>query len=343
MTRRRLEILCCPDKFRGSLSAADAAAAFAEGLRACGVEGATELPLADGGEGTLDALLAARGGCRRRTIVTGPAQTAVEADWGLLPDGNAVIELAQASGLRLVQGANNPMLTTTRGVGELIAAAADAGATGILLGVGGSATVDGGSGAIDALGWELPVPVVVACDVVTRFVDAAAVFGPQKGAQPAEVDELTRRLERLAALYLMRTGIEVRDLRGGGAGGGIAGGLAALGATLRPGFDVVAMASEFAEHLCESAFVVTGEGLFDRTSMDGKVVGGVVRAAAAARIGSAVIAGAVESSGRALLPTSVPCIALSSLGHSTDDSMARARELIVEAIAELASLLTALN
>ena len=162
-------------------------------MRAAGILNTVELPLADGGEGTLDALLAACGGQAFQARVTGPDGEQTAARWGLLPDGVAVVEMAQASGLALVRGRNDPLTATTRGTGELIAIAATSGATSAIVGVGGSATVDGGRGALEELGWKLPLPVVVACDVATHFLDAARVFGPQKGADPAAVGVLTRR------------------------------------------------------------------------------------------------------------------------------------------------------
>src|SRR5207247_2436803 len=151
--------LACPDKFRGTLTAPEAAAAIAAGLRAAGIERVRELPLADGGEGTLDALLAALGGERNIARVTGPDGRPIDAEWGLLSDGRAVVEMAQASGLSLVAGRNDPLAATTSGSGELIAAAARAGASEVIVGVGGSATTDGGLGAVGALGWWLPLPV----------------------------------------------------------------------------------------------------------------------------------------------------------------------------------------
>lgn len=268
--------LCCPDKFRGTLTAQSAAESMANGLRDAGLDDVQTCPLADGGEGTLDALLLARGGERRSARVTGPLGRAVDAAWGLLPDANAVIEMAQASGLTLAGGANDPVRATTRGTGELIAAAAEAGAQRILLGVGGSATTDGGLGAVEALDWSLPVPVTVACDVDTAFVAAAKVYGPQKGAGPDDVGLLTERLVELAERYRERTGVEVRGLRGGGAAGGLAGGLAALGAELRPGFDVIADAVGLRARLDGVSLVLTGEGRLDATSFAGKVVGGVL-------------------------------------------------------------------
>jgi glycerate kinase len=289
-----VRVLVAPDKFRGTLTAPEAARALAAGVRATGAE-AEELPLADGGEGTLDAVLSARGGERRHATVTGPDGRPVEAEWGLLPDGTAVLELARASGLGLVADGNDPVAATTRGTGELIAVAAAAGAARVLLGVGGSATTDGGLGAVEALDWTLPLRVTVACDVETRFVEAARVFAPQKGADSAQVELLSARLAELAACYRARTGVDVTTLTGSGAAGGTAGGLAALGAELQPGFAVVAAAVDFADRLAGSELVLTGEGRLDRTSLAGKVVGEVLRAAVRQRVPAAVAAGEVEA------------------------------------------------
>src|SRR5829696_3278451 len=157
--------LVCPDKFKGTLSAADAAAAITAGLQRAGFDTIVSLPLADGGEGTLDALLAARGGSRRHATVTGPLGDPVDAQWVLLPDGTGVVEMARASGLALVNMRNDPLRASSRGTGELVNAALRGGARRVIIGVGGSATTDGGLGAVDALGWSLAGhDVTVACD-----------------------------------------------------------------------------------------------------------------------------------------------------------------------------------
>jgi glycerate kinase len=233
----------------------------------------------------------------------------VRAEWSLLPDGTGVVESAQASGLSLV-ASNDPIAATTRGTGELIALAAAGGARRILVGVGGSATTDGGLGAVEALGWSLPVPVVVACDVGTAFLEAARVYGPQKGAAPEEVELLSERLARRAALYRERTGVDVTTLACGGAAGGLAGGLASLGATLRPGFEVVAEAVGLAEALSAADIVVTGEGRLDATSFAGKVVGGVL-AAAPREARCVVICGQLDEAALDLLPREAEIISLS--------------------------------
>ncbi len=277
--------LACPDKFRGTLTASEAADRIAAGLRTAGFDEVRALPLADGGEGTLDVL----GGANRTTAVTGPLGAPVEAGWRL-DGGRAIVEAARASGLELAGGAeaNDPVAATTRGTGELIAAAIEAGATDVLVGVGGSATTDGGRGALDALAHlppfgELGVTVRVACDVETSFLDAAAVFAPQKGADAEQVALLAARLQELAEEYRAELGVDVTSLARAGAAGGLAGGLAARGAQLCEGFATVAAAVGLDASLAAAGIVVTGEGFLDRTSLAGKVVGGVLVRAASTR------------------------------------------------------------
>lgn len=274
-----MRVLAAPDKFKGTLSAREAAAAIALGARRAGWE-TVELPLADGGEGTLEVL----GGANRTTVVTGPLGEPVEAAWRL-EEGVALIEAAQACGLTLAGGAerNDPLRATSRGVGELIAAATAAGAEGVIVAVGGVASTDGGVGAIEALGGRLAVPLEVACDVEALFLDAADVFAPQKGATPEQVAILRERLSRL----------DVPDQPGAGAAGGLAGGLAALGARLVPGFELVAGRLGLDRRLAAADLVLTGEGLVDRTSLGGKVVGGVLAHAAKAGVEALVVAGDV--------------------------------------------------
>ncbi|MDE0667485.1 MAG: glycerate kinase [bacterium] len=305
---QRPRLLAAPDKFKGTASADEIAGAVCRAAEAAGWN-AESLPLADGGEGTLDAL----GGANRRTVVTNPLGDPVEAGWRL-DGGTAVIEMAQASGLQLVGGAagNDALAASTYGTGELIEAALERGARRIIVCVGGSATTDGGFGALRALlpGHRLRgVELVVACDVRTRFCDAAEVFGPQKGATPAEVKLLRRRLERLANLYDAEHGVHVADLPGGGAAGGLAGGLAALGASLVEGFEVVAEETRLAERLEEADLVVTGEGLLDAESFHGKVVGGVCELAQRLGVPAVAVAGNVDSDAAAL--ATVPMLSLS--------------------------------
>jgi glycerate kinase len=275
-----MRLLAAPDKFRGTLTAREAAAAIAAGAERAGWT-AVQLPLADGGEGTLDVL----GGGNRRTVVSGPLGEPVEAAWRLEDDGTALIEAALACGLTLAGGreGNDPLRATSRGVGELIDAAVADGAARIVVAVGGVASTDGGVGATEAVPHPLFVPLEVACDVDARFLDAADVFAPQKGATPEQVQILR---ERLATLV-------VPDVPGSGAAGGLAGGLAAIGASLVPGFDLVAERLGFAERLAEANLVVTGEGVLDATSFTGKVVGRVLESARTSGIEALVVAGDV--------------------------------------------------
>jgi glycerate kinase len=268
-------LLAAPDKFRGTATARDITSAIARAARDAGWE-VDAAAVSDGGEGLLDCF----GGANRTTTVDGPLGAPTSAAWRL--DGErAVIEMAAASGRGLVD-VNDPMTADTRGTGQLVAAAVAAGARDILVGAGGSASTDGGLGAVEVLRPHRPldgtrgVTVVVAADVRTRFVDAAAVFGPQKGADPGQVRELIRRLERLAEQYRAEYGIAVAELSGAGAAGGLAGGLAALGATIRPGFEVVAEKLDLPRRIAGADLVVTGEGRFDDTSLLGKATGALV-------------------------------------------------------------------
>ena len=273
-----MRVVVAPDKFKGTASARELTAAIVDALVAAGHD-AVAAPMADGGEGFLDVL----GGANRTDTVTGPLGDPVDAPWRIAR-GLAVIEMAAASGLTLVGGAdeNDPVSASTYGTGELISLAVESGARRVLVGVGGSATTDGGLGALRALhptqrfrGIEL----VVACDVRTRFVDAADVFAPQKGASAAQVKLLHGRLERLAQVYEEETGVMVGDLEGSGAAGGLAGGLASIGAELVSGFQLVADEIGLDELVEGADLVITGEGFLDDESFDGKVLGGVAELA----------------------------------------------------------------
>ena len=269
-----MRVLAAVDKFRGTASAAQVASAIGHACWELGVD-CVEAPIADGGEGTLDAL----GGPNRTTRVTDPLGQPVEAQWRLAGD-TAVIEMARASGLSLVGGAknNDVIAASTIGTGQLIDTALNDGAKRIIVCVGGSATVDGGLGAIRAIGTPARLrgtEFIVACDVRALFTDAARLFGAQKGATPVQIEFLSGRLEQLQQSYLRDYGIDVSLLIGGGAAGGLAGGLGALGASLVPGFDVVADEVGLHEQIAQCDLVITGEGYLDSESFDGKVVGGV--------------------------------------------------------------------
>lgn len=334
-TEHDAHAVACPDKFRGTLTALQAADAMAAGLERAGFSDVRRLPLADGGEGTLDAILHARGGRRRAARVSGPLGEVVAAEYGILPDGTAVVEMAAASGIALVDGPNQPLDASTKGTGELIAAAIRGGARRILVGVGGSATTDGGLGALDALRWSLHgVDLVVACDVTTPFLDAARLFAPQKGASAREVELLTRRLERLADDFRRRTGGDIAWLPGSGAAGGLAGGLAAIGGRLESGFDVVAEAVGLDEALDGAGLVVTGEGRLDDASFQGKVVGGVIDWCGRDSVDHVgIVAGEIATE---RIPAHVSRRSLVDRAFDDDDAKDRAALLVEEATLDLA-------
>ena len=313
-------LLAAPDKFRGTVTAAQAAEAIAAAGSARGWN-VRQLPLSDGGEGLLDAL-GGLGGTRRQTEVEGPLGAPVTAEW--LQVGNlAVIEMAQASGLMLAGGArgNDPWSATTRGTGELIVAAAKqvrrepsppdpllspgtggwAGARPhrptVVVGLGGSATTDGGRGALDVIeeaGGLGGVELVGACDVSVGFIEAARRFGPQKGADPDLVVKLEGRLEQVAEEYRRRYGVDVLTAPGAGAAGGFGAAVLALRGSLRSGYTAVSELLAFPEALGASRAVVTGEGWLDASSLMGKVVGSVVADASARNVPVLIIAGRAD-------------------------------------------------
>ncbi len=323
-----MRVVAAPDKFKGTARASEVAVAIADAVAQLGGT-SIAVPMADGGEGTLEAL----GGPNRTSMVTGPLGDPVEARWRVA-NGTAVIEMAEASGLVLAGGAeaNDPLNATTAGVGELIGEAVDAGATSIIVGVGGSATTDGGLGALEALGSVERVrgiDLVVACDVRTRFVDAASVFGPQKGASPAQVAWLTSRLEQLADRYVAERGVDVRALPRSGAAGGLAGGLAVAGARLVDGFDIISETLGLAEAIERADLVVTGEGFIDDESFEGKVVGGVAALAAGQGVRVLAVAGQVFDGAEAR----IRAISLADR-FGLERAMASTTDCITEAILE---------
>jgi len=312
-------LVAAPDKFRGTATAAEVAAAASRGARAVGWS-ADELPLADGGEGTLDVLARALGGERRHTAVRGPLGEPVEAAWLFVPCGLprdvplpaevrstmsiardgpvAVIESALAAGRALLAEpkGDDPVRARTDGVGDLILAAVETGARLVLIGAGGTATTDGGWGALSAVGSRARLggaSLVVACDVSTPFRSAAVTFSRQKGATRAQVAALSARLDGLATRYREELGVDVDALAGAGAAGGLAGGLAVLGAQLVPGFAFVAALFDLDHRIDGADLVMTGEGRVDATSFEGKVVGGVL-AAAGGLVPALCVAGQLE-------------------------------------------------
>jgi len=274
--------LVAPDSFKGTFDAASVAAAIAGGIEEAGGV-ADRCPLADGGEGTMEVLLAALGGERRALTVRDPLRRPVEASFALLGDGRTgIVEVAQASGLPLLAPEErDPEHADTYGTGELVAAALAAGAETVLLAAGGSATVDGGRGALEALreaGHSDAAAIQVLCDVRTPFEDAARTFGPQKGADPAAVERLGAAL----SAYARELPRDPREVPMSGAAGGLSGGLWAWGARLRPGGEYVFDTVGFDRRLAHADAAISGEGRLDAESFEGKVVGTVAERCAAA-------------------------------------------------------------
>jgi glycerate kinase len=307
-------VVVAPDSFKGTFAAPAVADALAAGIEEAGAQ-AVRLPIADGGEGTMDALTSVLEADVRTATVTDPLGRPITARFALLDDGaTAIVEMAQASGLALVaEDERDAWAASTRGTGELIAAAVAAGAEHVIVTVGGSATTDGGAGALAALddaGITMPRLTVV-CDVDVAFEDAARIFGPQKGADRATVAALERRLGELAD----RAPRDPRGLPRTGCAGGLSGGLWAFrGAELLPGAAYVLDALSFDDRARGAALVITGEGSLDEQTFAGKAVGEV--AARCARLG-------------------VPCHAV--VGR-TQLSPQRTRELGVSAVTEAPTL-----
>jgi glycerate kinase len=329
-----VKIVIAPDSFKESLTAAQAARAIATGIRRALPDADCVLvPVADGGEGTVRALVDATAGREYRKRVVGPRGEPVVARYGLLGDGTtAAIEMAAASGLGLVPpAARDPLQTTTYGTGQLLRAALLKGAQRIIIGIGGSATNDGGAGMAQALGirfydrrgrlldegltggalahvhaidMSLAEPAirsatfVVACDVNNRLLGkngATRTYGPQKGADAAAIEQLEANLARFADVIARDLGIAIRTLRGGGAAGGLGAGLVAfLGATLRPGADIVLDAVDLAGHLRDADLVVTGEGMIDAQTAFGKAPAAVARVAGEVGVPVVALGGALS-------------------------------------------------
>jgi glycerate kinase len=334
-----MRIVVAPQEFKGTLTAQEAAQAMAEGARrALPDAGIDEIPMSDGGPGLVQALISATGGHTIRTNVQDPLGRPVVAEWGLLEDGSAVIEMAAAAGLwRLGDGERDARVTTTYGVGELIRAALDAGCTRLIVGLGGSATNDGGAGMAAALGarffdsdgHDLPpggamlrrlaridisrldsrlaqCEIVAAADVTNPLCGpkgASLVYGPQKGASADTARELDAALRHYASIVERDLGVSVLDASGAGAAGGLGAGMIGfLRAHLRPGIDVVAEAVRLQERLQGADLVLTGEGRLDGQTGYGKTVSGLARLGRECAVPVIVIAGALGDGWEDLLP-----------------------------------------
>jgi len=324
------KIVVAPDSFKGSLTALEVCEAAAAGIARVGDFEVAQVPMADGGEGTVQSLVDATGGELVTTTVTGPLGGPVDAVWGLLGDGEtAAIEMAAASGLPLVpDDLRNPLVTTTFGTGELIRAALDAGRRKLVVGIGGSATTDAGAGMAQALGVRLldadgqeighggaelarlvniemaaadprlrECEIRVACDVDNPLYGekgAAHVYGPQKGACPEDVETLDQNLRIFADVAERDVGLDVRDLPGSGAAGGLGAGLVAFcGATLEPGIEIVIDAADLPAAMRGADLCITGEGRLDSQTAFGKTPAGVATVAGRAGVPVIAIAGSV--------------------------------------------------
>lgn len=341
-----MKIVIAPDSYKGSLTAAEVARAMEVGVRRLYPEAETVLvPMADGGEGTVQALVDATGGCLVAATVTGPLGAPVEATFGILGDGmTAVIEMASASGLPLVSPeSRNPMVTTTYGTGELIRLALDHGCTRLIIGIGGSATNDGGAGMAMALGAGLldardqaiklgaqglamleridltgfdqrlaGCTVTVACDVdnpMTGPRGASVVFGPQKGATPEMVEQLDALLHHWSEVLRTCLGREVEHVPGSGAAGGLGGGLMALlSATLRPGVGLVAEAVGLRKRMEGAGLCLTGEGRTDEQTAHGKTPMGVAQIAKAYGIPVLCLSGGLGSGYEAVYQVGIDAV-----------------------------------
>ena len=281
-----MRALLCPASLKGVLAAREAAAALARGIRSAGGD-ADELPVADGGEGTADVLHAVLGGDWREAAVADPLLRSHYARWLVLEDGRVVVDAAAAIGLPLVDPAErDPLVASSRGLGELLLAALAESPPALLVGLGGSATVDGGAGLREVVN-ELPVPTTVLCDVRTTLADAVRLYGPQNGATAETIPLLERRLAALDDLA------PYAGLPGAGAAGGLGAALAALGAELVEGAPAVLDLVGFDLHLREADLVVTGEGQVDRTTAEGKAPGAVAARSRAAGVRCVVFGGRV--------------------------------------------------
>ena len=371
------KIVIAPDSFKECLAAEEVAAAMARGVRAAapGAE-VVCVPMADGGEGTVRALVAATGGALHHATVSGPLGEAVDAEFGVLGDGTtAVIEMAAASGLPLVPlGRRDPTRTTTRGTGELIRAALELGATRLILGIGGSATTDGGAGMAQALGARLldedgqpidgtgaglarlasidvsamdtrlrHVACDVACDVDNPLCGprgAARVYGPQKGASPEQVAQLDASLARFADVVECDLGLDVRDAPGAGAAGGLGAGLMAfLGGRLRPGVELVIDAVRLEEKLAGADLVLVGEGRLDEQTAYGKVPVGVARLAARLGVPAVALCGSLGPGYRAVHGEGiVACFSILDGARTLDEAFGQAPELLAWSAEEVVRL-----
>ncbi|MCQ6561404.1 glycerate kinase [Paenibacillus mendelii] len=369
-----MKIVIAPDSFKGSLSAVGVGSAIERGIKRASHNSVTKvIPMADGGEGTVDCLVHATKGRMVQVPVSNPLGREIDAGFGILGDGTTcVIEMAMASGLYLIDAhERNPLHTTTYGVGQLIKAALDQGCRKFILGVGGSATNDGGAGMLQALGVRLldehgetvgfgggelcriaeiqiealdpriaDCEIAVACDVDNPYVGpkgASAVFGPQKGATPPMVEQLDQGLRHFADLIERTLGIAIHDIPGTGAAGGLSGGIMAfLNGKLESGVSVVARVMELESAVQDADLVITGEGQVDYQTASGKTPYGVAQVAKKHRVPVIVIAGSVGEGIDTLYEHGVSAVvSIVNRPMTLDDAMVRAEKLLEEAAEQI--------
>ncbi len=374
--------IVAPDKFKGSLSAIEAAELIARSIKKVLPDAEVkQFPLSDGGEGLVDTLITSSGGTKLATIVTGPLNTPVEAQWGIIDEGNtAIIEMASASGLLLVpEKLRDPTKTTSFGTGELIRTALDYGCQKIIIGIGGSATNDGGAGMARALGVKFidrqnrllkggggelkeltkidlksldprikKTEIVVACDVnnpLTGPKGASHVYGRQKGASAEMVEMLDQALINYASVIRKDLNIEIEMIEGAGAAGGLGAGLMAfLGAELKPGIDLVLDTLKIDQYLTGCDLVITGEGKLDGQSIHGKAPLGIARRAKRYNIPVIALAGKLESDLEPFHREGLTaCFAIADGPLTLEESMAKAPQLLESKTAELIRLWQALK
>ncbi|WP_102262835.1 glycerate kinase [Mesobacillus jeotgali] len=373
-----MKIVIAPDSFKESLTALEAATAIENGMKKILPEASfIKVPMADGGEGTVQSLVDATGGKMVTKTVTGPLGTPVDAFFGISGDEKtAVIEMAAASGLHLVPpGERNPLVTTTRGTGELIAAALGHGVEHIIIGIGGSATNDGGAGMARALGIKLldsdgkeigegggalnslaavnmdgidkrleSVKIEVACDVdnpLTGIRGASHIFGPQKGATQEMVEALDNNLHHFADIIRTDLGKDIEHVSGAGAAGGLGGGLMAfLSAELKRGVDIVLEATKLETHLISADFVITGEGKIDGQTIFGKTPIGVAITAKRHNVPVIAIAGNVSSDSEVVHEHGIDAVFSIVPGVITlEDAFENARTYVERIAANIASVI----
>ncbi|BFT74535.1 glycerate kinase [Paenibacillus sp. P36] len=369
-----MKIIIAPDSFKGSMSAAAAALAIDKGFRRYMPNVQTvRIPVADGGEGTIDCLIEGIGGVSNPVIVTGPLGNRIEARYGAIKSGSvAVIEMACASGICLIpQDQRNPLITTTYGTGELISKALDAGYREFILAIGGSATLDGGAGMLQALGmrlvdeagedvswgggaldkivtidnrgWDSRIAesrFLIASDVQNPMIGpegAVHVFGPQKGATPVMINQLERNMTHWADLIEAHTGMHLHDKPGAGAAGGLGGAfLAFFPAKLQRGIDVVIEYSSLRQHLVDAELVITGEGRIDNQTVSGKTPMGIAQEAQKFNVPTIAFAGSVGQGIERLYDVGIHSVHSIMTGPMPlEEAMKQAPELLEQASEQL--------